>query len=163
METMKEDALKFFSERSNITSKTHTSLVNRAHSVIGKEHSTTQGAISGLIASLKALANDEKTSAEDSLEVMYIADVFAVLILPTCVAIDASVKAKQASKANTNKAPKIEGKREAWADSQEEAQELRAKLEPAKPARGRKNDPQAPALDLDSVARLLATILEGRA
>jgi hypothetical protein len=158
METMKTEALKFFSERSNINSKTSASLVNRAHAVIGKEHSTTQGAISGLIASLKALANDEKTSAEDSLEVMYIADVFAVIILPACEAIDASVKAKQASKAKTNKP---NGKRETWADSQEEAQALSAKIDPVKPSRGRKAE--APALDLDNVARLLATILEGRA
>jgi hypothetical protein len=159
METMKAEALKFLTERTNITSKTGASLVNRALSVIGKEHSTTRGAISGLISSWKALANDEKTNEADSLEVHYLADVLAVLILPACEAIDASVKAKQASKADTNKP--ANGKREAWADTQEEAQALRAKIDPVKPARGRKAE--APALDLDSVARLLATILEGRA
>lgn len=161
METMKAEALKFLTERTNITSKTGASLVNRALSVIGKEHSTTRGAISGLISSWKALANDEKTNEADSLEVHYLADVLAVLILPACEAIDSSVKAKQASKADTNKPAKLaNGKREAWADTQEEAQALRAELAPAKPARGRKAE--APALDLDSVARLLATILEGR-
>jgi hypothetical protein len=163
METMKAEALKFLTERTNITSKTGASLVNRALSVIGKEHSTTRGAISGLISSWKALANDEKTNEADSLEVHYLADVLSVLILPACEAIDASVKAKQASKADTSKPKLANGKREAWADTQEEAQALRAELAPAKPARGRKAEAPAPALDLDSVARLLATILEGRA
>lgn len=163
METMKTEALKFFSERSNINSKTSASLVNRAHAVIGKEHSTTKGAISGLISSLKALANDEKTNEADALEVHYIADVFAVLILPACEAIDASTKAKQANKTNTNKTAKLaNGKREAWADSQEEALELRATLEPAKPARGRKAEAPAQAFDVDALARVLGEMLAGR-
>lgn len=162
METMKTEALKFFSERSNINSKTSASLVNRAHAVIGKEHSTTKGAISGLIASLKALANDEKTNEADALEVHYISDVFAVLLLPACEAIDASVKAKQASKASTNKPEKLaNGKREAWADTQEEALELRATLAPAKPARGRKAE--APALEADELALIIRAVLEARA
>jgi hypothetical protein len=160
METMKAEALKFLTERTNITSKTGASLVNRALSVIGKEHSTTRGAISGLISSWKALANDEKTNEADALEVHYLADVLSVLILPACEAIDASVKAKQASKTNTNKP--ANGKREAWADTQEEAQALRAELAPTKPARGRKAEAPAQALDLDALARVLGEMLAGR-
>ena len=164
METMKAEALKFLTERTNITSKTGASLVNRALSVIGKEHSTTRGAISGLISSWKALANDEKTNEADALEVHYLADVLSVLILPACEAIDASVKAKQASKADTNKPAKLaNGKREAWADTQEEAQALRTKLEPAKPARGRKAEAQAPAIHADELAAIISAVLEARA
>lgn len=167
METMKNEALSFLSERTNITAKAGASLVNRAVSVLGKEHSTTKGALNGLISSWSALANDEKTLEADSLEIWYLADALRVFILPLCDAIDASVKTKQASKADTSKPKLANGKREAWADTQEEAKALRAELEPApaKPARGRKTEApaQAPALDLDSVARLLATILEGRA
>jgi hypothetical protein len=161
METMKAEALKFLTERTNITSKTGASLVNRALSVIGKEHSTTRGAISGLISSWKALANDEKTNEADALEVHYLADVLSVLILPACEAIDSSVKAKQASKVDTSK-PRANGKREAWADTQEEAQALRAELAPTKPARGRKAEAPAQALDLDALARVLGEMLAGR-
>ena len=168
METMKNEAQTFLTERTNITPKAGASLVNRAVSVLGKEHSTTRGALSGLIASWSALANDEKTSEPDSLEIWYLADALRVFILPLCDALDASVKAKQASKADTNKPAKLaNGKREAWADSQEEAQALRATLEPAKPAkpaRGRKIDPvQNPALDADTLSAIISAVLEARA
>ena len=96
METMKNEAQAFISERTNITPKAGSSLVNRAVSVLGKEHSTTRGALSGLIASWSALANDEKTLEADSLEIWYLSDALRVFILPLCDAIDASVKAKQA-------------------------------------------------------------------
>ena len=163
METMKNEAQAFLSERTNITPKSASSLVNRAVSVLGKEHSTTRGAISGLMASWSALANDEKTSEPDSLEIWYLADALKVFILPLCEAIDASVKAKQASKADTSKPAKLaNGKREAWADTQEEAQALRAELEPTKPARGRKSQAPAQALDLDALARVLGEMLAGR-
>ena len=163
METMKNEAQSFIAERTSITSKAGASLVNRAHAVIGKEHSTTKGAISGLISSWKALANDEKTNEADSLEIHYLADVLSLFILPACEAIDASVKAKQASKVDTSKPKLANGKREAWADSQEEAQELRAKLEPAKPARGRKAEAQAPAIHADELAAIISAVLEARA
>ena len=162
---MKAEALTFISDRTNISAKAGASLVNRALSVIGKEHSTTRGALSGLISSWTALANDEKTAEADSLEIWYLADVLRIFILPACDAIDASVKAKQANKANTNAPTKLaNGKREAWADTQEEAQALRAELEPAKPARGRKTQAptQTQALDLDALARVLGEMLAGR-
>ena len=165
METMKNEAQAFITERTNITPKAGTSLINRAVSVLGKEHSTTRGAISGLMASWSALANDEKTSEADSLEIWYLADALKVFILPLCDAIDASVKAKQASKADTSKPKLANGKREAWADTQEEAQAIRATLEqkPAKPVRGRKPEPQAPAVDADALAAIIAAVLEARA
>lgn len=164
METMKNEAQTFLSERTNITPKAGTSLVNRAVSVLGKEHSTTRGAISGLISSWSALANDEKTLEADSLEIWYLADALRVFVLPLCDAIDASVKAKQALKVDTSKPAKLtNGKREAWADTQEEAQELRATLEPAKPARGRKSQAQAPALEADELALIIRAVLEARA
>jgi hypothetical protein len=166
METMKNEAQTFLNERTNITPKAGASLVNRAVSVLGKEHSTTRGALSGLIASWSALANDEKTLEADSLEIWYLADALKVFILPLCDAIDSSVKAKQASKADTSKPKLANGKREAWADSQEEAQALRATLEPAKPAkpaRGRKTDPQAPAVEADELALIIRAVLEARA
>lgn len=164
METMKNEAQAFITERTNITPKAGSSLVNRAVSVLGKEHSTTRGAVSGLIASWSALANDEKTLEADSLEIWYLADALRVFILPLCDAIDASVKAKQASKADTSKPKLANGKREAWADTQEEAQALRAELEPAptKPARGRKTQAPAQALDVDALARVLGEMLAGR-
>ena len=162
METMKNEAQTFLNERTNITPKTGSSLVNRALSVIGKEHSTTRGAISGLISSWSALANDEKTNEADALEVHYLADALRVFILPACDAIDASVKAKQASKADTSKPKLSNGKREAWADTQEEAQALRAELEPTKPARGRKTQAPAQAFDVDALARVLGEMLAGR-
>ena len=166
METMKNEAQVFLTERTNITPKAGSSLVNRAVSVLGKEHSTTKGALNGLIASWSALANDEKTSEADSLEIWYLADALRVFILPLCDAIDSSVKAKQASKVDTSKPKLANGKREAWADSQEEAQALRATLEPAKPAkpaRGRKTDPQAPAVEADELALIIRAVLEARA
>jgi len=163
METMKNEAQTFLSERTNITPKAASSLVNRAVSVLGKEHSTTRGAISGLIASWSALANDEKTSEADSLEIWYLADSLRVFILPLCDAIDSSVKAKQASKVDTSKPKLANGKREAWADTQEEAQALRAELEPAKPARGRKTQAQAPAVEADELALIIRAVLEARA
>jgi hypothetical protein len=164
METMKNEAQAFITERTNITPKAGSSLVNRAVSVLGKEHSTTRGAVSGLIASWSALANDEKTLEADSLEIWYLADALRVFILPLCDAIDASVKAKQASKVDTSKPKLANGKREAWADTQEEAQALRAELEPAptKPARGRKTQAPAQALDVDALARVLGEMLAGR-
>jgi hypothetical protein len=164
METMKNEAQVFITERTNITPKAGTSLVNRAVSVLGKEHSTTRGALSGLIASWSALANDEKTSEADSLEIWYLSDALRVFILPLCDAIDSSVKAKQASKVDTSKPKLANGKREAWADTQEEAQALRAELEPAptKPARGRKTQAPAQALDVDALARVLGEMLAGR-
>ena len=164
METMKNEAQVFLTERTNITPKAGTSLVNRAVSVLGKEHSTTRGALSGLIASWSALANDEKTLEADSLEIWYLADALRVFILPLCDAIDSSVKAKQASKVDTSKPKLANGKREAWADTQEEAQALRAELEPAptKPARGRKTQAPAQALDVDALARVLGEMLAGR-
>jgi hypothetical protein len=163
METMKNEAQTFLSERTNITPKAGASLVNRAVSVLGKEHSTTKGALNGLIASWSALANDEKTSEADSLEIWYLADALRVFILPLCEAIDASVKAKQASKVDTSKPKLANGKREAWADTQEEAQALRAELEPAKPARGRKSQTQAPAIHADELAAIISAVLEARA
>ena len=163
METMKNEAQTFLNERTNITPKAGASLVNRAVSVLGKEHSTTKGAISGLIASWSALANDEKTSEADSLEIWYLADSLRVFVLPLCEAIDASVKAKQASKVDTSKPKLANGKREAWADTQEEAQALRAELEPAKPARGRKTQAQAPAIHADELAAIISAVLEARA
>jgi hypothetical protein len=164
METMKAEALTFLSERTNISAKTGASLTNRAVSVLGKEHSTTRGALSGLISSWTALANDEKTPEADSLEVWYLADVLRVFILPLCDAIDASVKAKQASKAETSKPKLANGKREAWADTQEEAQAIRATLEPkpAKPVRGRKAEAQAPAVEADELALIIRAVLEAR-
>jgi hypothetical protein len=163
METMKNEAQTFLNERTNITPKAGASLVNRAVSVLGKEHSTTKGALNGLIASWSALANDEKTNEADSLEIWYLADALRVFILPLCDAIDSSVKAKQASKADTSKPKLANGKREAWADSQEEAQALRATLEPAKPARGRKSQAQAPAVEADELALIIRAVLEARA
>ena len=163
METMKNEAQTFLNERTNITPKAGASLVNRAVSVLGKEHSTTKGALNGLIASWSALANDEKTSEADSLEIWYLADALRVFILPLCEAIDASVKAKQASKVDTSKPKLANGKREAWADTQEEAQALRAELEPAKPARGRKSQAQAPAIHADELAAIISAVLEARA
>ena len=166
METMKNEALSFLSERTNITPKAGASLDNRAVSVLGKEHSTTKGALNGLISSWSALANDEKTLEADSLEIWYLADALRVFILPLCDAIDASVKAKQASKVDTSKPKLANGKREAWADTQEEAQAIRATLEqkPAKPARGRKIDPvQNPALDADTLSAIISAVLEARA
>jgi hypothetical protein len=163
METMKNEAQTFLNERTNITPKAGTSLVNRAVSVLGKEHSTTKGALNGLIASWSALANDEKTSEADSLEIWYLADALRVFVLPLCEAIDASVKAKQASKVDTSKPKLANGKREAWADTQEEAQALRAELEPAKPARGRKTQAQAPAIHADELAAIISAVLEARA
>ena len=118
METMKNEAQVFLTERTNITPKAGSSLVNRAVSVLGKEHSTTKGALNGLIASWSALANDEKTSEADSLEIWYLADALRVFILPLCDAIDSSVKAKQASKADTSKPNLANGQREACADTQ---------------------------------------------
>lgn len=165
METMKNEAQAFLNERTNITPKAGASLVNRAVSVLGKEHSTTKGALNGLIASWSALANDEKTNEADSLEIWYLADALRVFILPLCDAIDSSVKAKQASKADTSKPKLANGKREAWADTQEEAQALRATLEPApaKPARGRKTQAQAPAIQADELAAIISAVLEARA
>ncbi len=163
METMKNEAQTFLNERTNITPKAGASLVNRAVSVLGKEHSTTKGALNGLIASWSALANDEKTNENDSLEIWYLADALRVFILPLCDAIDSSVKAKQASKADTSKPKLANGKREAWADTQEEAQALRATLEPAKPARGRKTQAPAPAIQADELAAIISAVLEARA
>lgn len=108
----------------NLDPKTAQSLINRVIAVIEKDPSTLKGALHGLTQSLNALANNEKTPETSTLEVWFISEFIANILMPVADSIDASVKEKG----------KPAKRKEYWADTQEEAQALREADEAEAPA-----------------------------
>lgn len=130
----------------NLDPKTAQSLINRVVAVIEKNPSTLKGALQGLTQSLNALANNEKTPEISTLEVWFISEFIANILMPVADSIDASVK---------EKGKPAKRKVEFWADTQEEAQALRAEYEadqaPAKPRKARVGATPAPTPTLEVI------------
>lgn len=128
-----------------LSATTAKSAANRIESALTKTGTPAQ-LLSSVSLSMRGLK--EKTNEDSS-------DYGAVYALESAFAFASAISKKGTEKAKG-------ATREVWADSQEEAIALKKAQEATKPAKPKKAQAPAQALDLDSVAKLLGELLAGR-